>query len=130
MIEQAGTGAHCEIDRSKIDLAAFNAITYGLYVVTARDGEKRNGCIVNTVVQVAGEPCQVSVSVSKLNFTHDMIMKTGQFGVAVLEQDTPLPFIGIFGFRSGRDYDKFAHAQYRDGLTGCPLLDRAHAGSD
>ena len=121
MIEQAGTGAHCEIDRSKIDLAAFNAITYGLYVVTARDGEKRNGCIVNTVVQVAGEPCQVSVSVSKANFTHDMIMKTGQFGVAVLEQDTPLPFIGIFGFRSGRDYDKFAHAQHRDGLTGCPL---------
>ena len=104
MIEQAGTGAHCEIDRSRIDLAAFNTITYGLYVVTARDGEKRNGCIVNTVVQVAGEPCQVSVSVSKANFTHDMIMNTG-----------------IFGFRSGRDYDKFAHAQYRDGLTGCPL---------
>jgi rubredoxin/flavin reductase (DIM6/NTAB) family NADH-FMN oxidoreductase RutF len=122
VIEQAGTGAHCEIDRSRIDLAAFNAITYGLYVVTARDGERRNGCIVNTVVQVAGEPCQVSVSVSKANFTHDMIMNTGQFGVAVLEQDTPLPFIGIFGFRSGRDFDKFAHAKYRDSLTGCPLL--------
>jgi rubredoxin/flavin reductase (DIM6/NTAB) family NADH-FMN oxidoreductase RutF len=121
VIEQAGTSAHCGIDRSKIDLAAFNTITYGLYVVTARDGEKRNGCIVNTVVQVAGEPCQVSVSVSKANFTHDMIMRTGQFGVAVLEQDTPLPFIGIFGFHSGRDYDKFAHAMYRDGLTGCPL---------
>jgi rubredoxin/flavin reductase (DIM6/NTAB) family NADH-FMN oxidoreductase RutF len=121
MIEQAGSGAHCQIDRAKVDLAALNVLTYGLYVLTARDGEKRNGCIVNTVVQVAGEPCQVSVSVSKGNLTHDMIMKTGQFGVAVLEQDTPMPFIGIFGFRSGRDYDKFMHARYRDGLTGCPL---------
>ena len=122
MIEQAGTGAHCEIDRAKVDLAALNLLTYGLYVITARDDEQRNGCVINTLVQVAGSPCQVSVSVSKANLTHEMIVKTGQFGVAVLEQDTPLPFIGVFGFRSGRDYDKFAHAKYRDGLTGCPLL--------
>jgi flavin reductase (DIM6/NTAB) family NADH-FMN oxidoreductase RutF/rubredoxin len=122
VIEQAGTGAHCEVDRSRVDLEAFNKITYGLYVVTSRDGEKRNGCIVNTVVQVAGEPCQVSVSVSKANLTHDMITRTGLFAVSVLEQETPLPFIGTFGFRTGRDYDKFAHAKYRDGLTGCPLL--------
>ncbi len=122
MIELAGTGAHCEIDRSRIDLAAFNTITYGLYVVTARDGDKRNGCIVNTAVQVAGEPCQLSVSVSKANLTHDLIARDGQFAVSVLEQETPLQFIGIFGFRSGRDFDKFAHAGYRDGLTGCPLL--------
>jgi rubredoxin/flavin reductase (DIM6/NTAB) family NADH-FMN oxidoreductase RutF len=122
VIEQAGTGAHCEIDRSKIDLTAFNMMTYGLYVVAVRDGEKRNGCVVNTVVQVAGEPCQISVSVSKANLTHDFITRTGQFAVSVLEQETPLPFIGIFGFHSGRDYDKFAHAQFRDGATGCPLL--------
>jgi len=122
VIEQAGSGAHCEIDRSKIDLAAFNTITYGLYVVTAREGDRRNGCIVNTVVQVAGEPCQISVSVSKANLTHDFITQTGQFAVSILEQETPLPFIGIFGFHSGRNYDKFAHAGYRDGLTGCPLL--------
>jgi flavin reductase (DIM6/NTAB) family NADH-FMN oxidoreductase RutF/rubredoxin len=122
VIEQAGTGGHCAVDRSKIDLLAFNTVTYGLYVVTAREDEKRNGCIANTVVQVAGEPCQVSVSVSKANLTHDLIARTGQFAVSVLEQDTPLPFIGVFGFRSGRDFDKFAHAGYRDGLTGCPLL--------
>jgi ferric-chelate reductase [NAD(P)H] len=122
MIEQAGTGAHGEVDRSKIDLAAFNAITYGLYVVTARDGERRNGCIINTAVQVAGEPCQISVSVSKANLTHEFITKAAVFAVSVLEQETPLQFIGTFGFRTGRDYDKFAHAAYRDGLTGCPIL--------
>ena len=121
MIEQAGAGAHCEIDRAKVDLAALNVLTYGLYVLTARDGDRRNGCIVNTVVQVAGEPCQVSVSVSKANLTHELIARTGMFAVSVLEQETPLPFIGTFGFQTGRDYDKFVHAQYRDGVTGCPL---------
>jgi ferric-chelate reductase [NAD(P)H] len=122
VIEQAGSGAHCEIDRARVDLAALNVLTYGLYILTVRDGERRNGCIINTVVQVAGEPCQVSASVSKANLTHEFITRTGAFAVSVLEQETPLPFIGIFGFHSGRDYDKFAHAKYRDGLTGCPLL--------
>jgi len=105
-----------------LDLESLFKLSYGMCILTSKEEGKLNGCIVNTVVQVAGEPCQVSVSVSKANLTHDMIMKTGQFGVAVLEQDTPLPFIGTFGFHSGREYDKFAHAQYRNGLTGCPLL--------
>ncbi|MBN2464473.1 flavin reductase, partial [candidate division WOR-3 bacterium] len=122
MIEQAGANAHCAIDPSKVNLAALNTVTYGLYVVTARDGERRNGCVINTLVQVALTPCQVSVSISKANLTHELIAKTGQFAVAVLEQETPLTFIGTFGFRTGRDYDKFAHAGYREGVTGCPLL--------
>jgi rubredoxin/flavin reductase (DIM6/NTAB) family NADH-FMN oxidoreductase RutF len=122
LIEQAGTGVHCPVDQARVDLAALNVLTYGLYVLTSRDGDRRNGCIVNTVVQVAGEPCQVSASVSKANMTHEFIAKSGLFAVSVLEQETPLRFIGTFGFRSGRNYDKFAHAQYRDGLTGCPLL--------
>jgi rubredoxin/flavin reductase (DIM6/NTAB) family NADH-FMN oxidoreductase RutF len=122
VIEQAGAGAHCEIDRARVDLAALNVLTYGLYVLTVRDGDRRNGCVINTVVQVAGEPCQVAVSVSKANLTHEFIARTGQFAVSVLEQETPLPFIGIFGFHSGRDFDKFVHARFRDGVTGCPLL--------
>lgn len=122
MIEQAGTGDHCAVDPSKVDFAALNTVTYGLYILTARDGERRNGCVINTLVQVALTPCQVSVSVNKANLTHEMVMKIGQFAVAVLERDTPLKFIGTFGFRSGRDYDKFASAAYRDGVTGCPLM--------
>ncbi|MFO7651722.1 MAG: rubredoxin [bacterium] len=114
--------ASCEIDPKRIDLRALSALTYGLYVVTARQGEKRNGLVVNTVVQVAGSPCEVLVSVGKQNYTHDMLSSTGLFGVSVLEQDTPLPFIGLFGFKSGRDIDKFATAAHVDGATGVPLL--------
>jgi len=123
LIEQAGTGGHCPIDSGHIDLAALNSITYGLYVVTARDSERRNGLVVNTVVQVAGEPCQVSVSVNRASLTHELVMTSGAFAVSVLEQDTPLEFIGRFGFRTGRTYDKFERVRFHDGATGCPLLD-------
>ncbi len=123
MIEHAGTVAHCPIDTSRIELAALNTITYGLYVVTARDAERRNGLVVNTVVQVAGEPCQLSVSINKASLTHEMVLKGGAFAVSVLERDTPLEFIGRFGFRAGRSYDKFEKTRYHDGATGCPLLD-------
>lgn len=122
MIEPAGGAPHCPVDRANVDLAALNVLTYGLYVVTSRHEDRRNGCIVNTVVQVAGEPCQVSASISKANLTHDYVLGSGTFAVSVLEEETPMPFIGLFGFRSGRDYDKFAHAAFRDGSTGCPLL--------
>jgi len=109
-------------DRSKLDLAALATITYGLYVVTTRAGERRNGLIVNTVVQVALEPCEVSVSINKSSLTHELIMKSGVFAVSVLEETTPLQFIGRFGFRSGRELDKFTGVKFREGENGCPLL--------
>ena len=56
-------------------------LTYGLFVLTARDGQKDNGCIINTAVQVASEPNTISISVNKANYTHDMILKTGKFNV-------------------------------------------------
>ncbi len=106
-----------------IDLTALWSLTYGLYVVAARDGDRRNGALVNTVIQVAQDPDVVLVfSLSKKNLTHDMIVKTRKFAVQALEKDTPLEFIGIWGFRSGRDSDKFAGVQYRDGVTGCPVV--------
>ncbi|OYD14837.1 High molecular weight rubredoxin [candidate division WOR-3 bacterium JGI_Cruoil_03_51_56] len=105
-----------------LDLKALRYLTYGLYILTAHDRGKRNGCIVNTVVQVASKPCLVSVSVSKKNLTHDFIKKTGFFAAQVLTKDVPLKLIGIFGFRSGRDYDKFDKVRFRDGVTGCPVV--------
>lgn len=62
-------------------------LSYGLFVLTARDGEKDNGCIINTVTQVASEPNTISISVNKANYTHDMIKKTGKFNVSVLSEN-------------------------------------------
>lgn len=100
----------------------LNYITYGLYIVTSIDGEKKNGLIVNTVFQVTAQPAQVAISVNKNSLTHDIIMKSRVFAAMPLDQETSLPFIGIFGFRSGKTFDKFAKVPYKTGFLGCPIV--------
>jgi flavin reductase (DIM6/NTAB) family NADH-FMN oxidoreductase RutF/rubredoxin len=97
-------------------------LTYGLYIVSARDGERHNGQIANTVFQVAAEPACVAVSLNKKNLTHEYVDRNGVFGVSVLAEETPMPFVGLFGFKSGRDVDKFAGVGYREGPNGCRLV--------
>ncbi len=93
-----------------IDTTAFFKLSYGLFVLTAK-GEKHNGCITNTAVQVASSPNCISVSVQKGNLTCEIIEQTGKFNVSVLTEDVPYDLIRHFGMQSGRDTDKF------DGFT-------------
>ncbi len=106
---------------SAVDSGAIHKLSYGLFVLTAKDGEKDNGCIINTVQQVAGSPLRVSISVNKENLTHDMIQKTGAFNVSVLTTDAPMELFKHFGFQSGRDADKLTgwafSARSGNGLT-------------
>ena len=90
--------------------------------MTSRLGQKLDGCISNTVVQVSNAPPAVAVCISKENLTHEHVAENGAFGVSVLKQSTPLRFIGVFGFRSGRDVDKLSGVSFREGVTGCPLV--------
>ena len=90
----------------KNDLTALFNIGYGLYVVTARDGDKDNGCIVNTVSQVTNTPNRIAVCINKKNLTHDMVEKTGVMNVNCLSTDAPFSVFEHFGFQSGRDVDK------------------------
>lgn len=87
---------------------AMYKIGYGLYVLTARDGAKDNGCIVNTVIQVTSSPNRIAVTVNKQNLTHDMIMSTAKVAVSVLTQQAPFSVYQHFGFQSGKQVDKFA----------------------
>lgn len=88
-------------------MSAIFKLTYGLFVLSAKDGEKDNACIINTALQVTSNPLQASVTVNKANFTHDMIMKTGEFNLSILSQDTPFEVFQHFGMQSGRDVNKF-----------------------
>ena len=97
----------CE-DAAKIDQNAMFKLSYGLFVLTAKDGAKDNGCIVNTVVQLTDTPKRITVAVNKANYTHDLIMKTGVFNVSVLSEDAQFAQFKQFGFQSGRDVEKFA----------------------
>lgn len=92
---------------SSIDTNALHSIGYGLYVLTTNDGERDNGCVVNTVLQAASTPLTVTVSISKANLTHDTAKKTCKMNVNCLTVGTPFSVFENFGFRSGRDTDKF-----------------------
>lgn len=85
----------------------FN-IGYGLYVLTASEGEKDNGCIINTVMQVTSDPLQIAIAVNKKNYTNEMIQRTKKFNVSVLSESAKFEVFEHFGFHSGRDTDKFA----------------------
>ena len=87
---------------------AMYKLSYGLFVLTAKDGEKDNGCIINTAIQAASTPNQMSICVNKANYTHDMIMKTGVFTVSVISQKASFDLFKRFGFQTGREVNKFA----------------------
>ena len=89
-----------------MDSKVTRNFSYGLFVLTAKDGDKDNGCIINTVTQVANSPERISIAVNKANYTHDMILKTGEFNVSILTTETPFDTFKHFGFQSGRDVDK------------------------
>ena len=94
-----------------VEQNAMFSLSYGLFVLTARDGAKDNGCIINTVTQLTDSPKRISIAVNKANLTHDMIVKTGEFNVSVLSNDAPFALFQHYGFQSGRNTDKFAGVQ-------------------
>jgi ferric-chelate reductase [NAD(P)H] len=105
-----------------MNLNALHKIGYGLYIVSSHKGDKLNGQIANTVFQITSEPPTVAVSINKNNLTYEYIKASGVFAASVLRQATPLPFIGGFGFKSGRDTDKLKGINYKTGQTGSPII--------
>lgn len=94
---------------NKQDLTALFNIGYGLYVVTSNDGKKDNGLIVNTVTQVTNSPNRIAVTINKSNYSHHVIQNTGIMNVNCLSVDAPFSIFETFGFKSGREVDKFAN---------------------
>ena len=105
-----------------MNLKALYKLGYGLYVVCSRKGKKLNGQIANTVFQITSEPPTIAVSINKDNLTHEFIKESKVLTVSVISQDTPLSFIGHFGFKSGRDIDKLEGISYKIGETQAPVV--------
>ena len=92
------------------------SLTYGLFVLTAKLGDKVNGCIINTGIQAASNPDRLLIAVNKANYTHDMIKESGAFVLSVISEDATFELFKHFGFQSGKTVDKF------DGFTDCKYL--------
>lgn len=86
---------------------AMNKITYGLYVLSARDGARDNACIINTACQVTSTPNRITIAVNRETLTHDMVLATGLFNISTLSEEAPFSVFRRFGFQSGRTADKF-----------------------
>lgn len=98
--------------------AAMFKLSYGLYVLSAKDGAKDNGCIINTAAQVTTTPNRITIAVNKQNYTHDMIKATGIFNVSMLDETVPFDVFKTFGFQSGRDADKFREVAFERSANG------------
>ena len=92
-----------------MDKTALFKLSYGLFVVTAKQDGKDNGCIINTAMQVTDSPVRLQIAVNKQNLTHDMILATGEFNLSVLSEEATFWFFQHYGFQSGKDVDKFAN---------------------
>lgn len=110
-------------EQAEQDPAALFRIGYGLYVVTCNDGRKDNGFICNTVSQVSSTPNRIAVNINKANYSCEVIKNRGKLNVSVLSEDAPFRVFEHFGFRSGRDVDKFAGYEHQDrAVNGLPYL--------
>jgi flavin reductase (DIM6/NTAB) family NADH-FMN oxidoreductase RutF len=105
-----------------MDPTTLHKIGYGMYVVCSKKEEKRNGQIANALFQVTAEPATVAVSINKKNLTHEFIEASGVFTVSILEKEAPMKFIGNFGFKTGRNLDKFQGVGCKTGITGAPVV--------
>lgn len=106
-----------------MDNNVLKKLSYGMYVVCSKKDNRINGQISNTVFQVANEPLAIAVSISTKNLTHEFITSSGVFTASILSKETPMKFIGQFGFKSGRNFDKFRECKFKLGETGAPLIE-------
>ena len=105
-----------------MNLEALHRLGYGLYVGSSKIGDRLNGQIANTMFQITSQLLTVAVGINKQNLTHEFIKESKVLVVSILSRDTPLSFIGRFGFKSGRDIDKFEGIGYRIGETQAPVV--------
>jgi flavin reductase (DIM6/NTAB) family NADH-FMN oxidoreductase RutF/rubredoxin len=106
----------------QMNTEAFFKLTYGLYILSSGDGDKLNGHISNTVFQVTAEPSRIAVATHRDNLTTEYIQKSKVFAVSALQQEVDLEFLGPWGFKSGREVDKFQGVTYKTGKTGAPIV--------
>lgn len=105
-----------------MNLEAFKKLSYGLYIVGSKEDDKINAQIANTVFQITSDPPSVAASINRTNLTHEYIEKSRVFSVSILSNKAPLSFIGRFGFKSGREINKFEEVNYMIRKTGAPIV--------
>ena len=105
-----------------MDMSSFTKIPYGMYIITSAFDGKIGGQIANTVFQISAQPATIAISISKQNNTHIFLTGSKKAVISVITEEAPFEFIGKFGFRSSRDFDKFAGVEYKTNKDGVPIV--------
>ncbi|NBJ92974.1 flavin reductase [Parablautia muri] len=95
-----------------MNVNAFHKLSYGVYVVSCWDNGRPTGCTANSAMQITSSPATIAVSINHDNYTNKCISENGKFAISILAEDTDPAIIGNFGFKSGKDFDKFAEVKY------------------
>jgi flavin reductase (DIM6/NTAB) family NADH-FMN oxidoreductase RutF len=104
-------------------------LTSPVVAITTSAGGVRNGLIANSAQRASLVPTipRVSIYISKINFTHDLIYRGGVFTLHLLRDDQ-WDLIYTLGFESGRAGNKLQGLELVEGKTGCPMLHDCVAG--
>ena len=105
-----------------MDKKALYSLSYGVFMLSTKAGEKVNGCITNTCMQVANSPTRVAISVINANYTCELIKQSKVFALSLLDQTCTFETIKHFGFQSGRDVNKFENMKVPTDANGIPYL--------
>lgn len=105
-----------------MNLITLEKISYGMYIVSSKKDNTLNGQIANSVFQITATPANIAISINKLNLTHDFIKESKLFCLSILLTDFPMKLIGTFGFKSGREINKFENIEYELTQNGLPYL--------
>ena len=92
---------------------AFRSLSYGVYIISTWDDGRATGCTANSAMQITSDPATIAVSINHSNYTNQCIEKTGKFAISILGEHSDPFIIGNFGFRSGRDTDKFEKVDHQ-----------------
>ena len=105
-----------------MDNKALYKLSYGVFMLSTKAGDKVNGCITNTCMQVANSPTRVAISVLNTNYTCDLIKESGVFALSILDETVTFETIKYFGFQSGRDVDKMSELILPTDINGIPYM--------
>lgn len=96
-----------------MNIDVFRRISYGVYIVSAMDGDRPTGCVANSIMQITAVPATIAISMNRDNFTTSCIEKEEKFAIMILGETVDSSLIGTFGYQSGRDIHKFDNISYK-----------------
>jgi len=105
-----------------MNISVLHKLSAGMYIITSCKDGRFNGQVADIVFQISSSPILIAMAINKKNLTHEYIHTSKLANISILDIETPMKLIGQFGFKSGRDVDKFQGVTCKQGKNGVPIV--------